>query len=60
MKINNNIQTSVKYMNGLLFKRLYAAGLAGLGQGLGMKGTSVKQGKTGTGGENHMQGTRGS
>ena len=28
MSINDNIQTSVKYMNGLLFKRLYAAGLA--------------------------------
>ena len=54
MRINDNIQTSIKYMNGLLFKRLYAAGLAGLGQGLGMKGTSVKQGKIGTGGENHM------
>ena len=47
-------------MNGLLFKRLYTAGLAGLGQGLGTKGTSVKQGKTGMGGENHMRGMRGS
>ena len=27
MRINDNIQTSIKYMNGLLFKRLYAAGL---------------------------------
>ena len=47
-------------MNGLLFKRLYTAGLAGFGQGLGTKGTSVKQGKTGMGGENHMRGMRGS
>ena len=45
----NNIQTSIKYMDYLLFKRLYAAGSAGLSQGLGMKGTRVKQGKTGTG-----------
>ena len=37
-------------MNGLLFKRLYTAGLALLGQGLGTKGTSMKQGKTGMGG----------
>ena len=42
MRINDNIQTSVKYMNCLLFKRLYAVGLALHGQGLGMKGTSVK------------------
>ena len=28
VRINDNIQNSVKYMNGLLFKRLYAAGLA--------------------------------
>ena len=28
VRINNNIQTGVKYMKGLLFKRLYAAGLA--------------------------------
>ena len=50
VRINNNIWTSIKYMKGLLFKRLYAAGLAWLGQGLGTKGTSVKQGKTGMGG----------
>ena len=50
VRINDNIQTGIKYMNGLLFKRLYTAGLASLGQGLGMKGTSVKQGKTGMGG----------
>ena len=49
MSINNNIQTGVKYNDYLLFKRLYAVGLAGLGQGLGMKGTRVKQGKTGMG-----------
>ena len=36
-------------MKGLLFKRLYTAGLAWLGQGLGTRGTSVKQGKTGMG-----------
>ena len=28
VRINDNIQTGVKYMKGLLFKRLYAAGLA--------------------------------
>ena len=60
MKINDNIQTSIKYMNGLLFKRLYAAGLAGLSQGLGTKGTSLKQGKTGMGGRKLMRETRGS
>ena len=49
MSINDNIRTGVKYMDYLLFKRLYAAGLAGLGHGLGMKGTRVKQGKTGMG-----------
>ena len=49
MSINDNIQTSVKYMSCLLLKRLYAAGLAWLNQGLGMKGTSMKQGKTGMG-----------
>ena len=49
MRINDIIRTGVKYMNCLLFKRLYAAGSAGLGPGLGMKGTRVKQGKTGTG-----------
>ena len=27
MRINDNIQTGIKYMNCLLFKRLYAAGL---------------------------------
>ena len=32
-------------MNCLLFKILYTAGLAWLSQGLGMKGTSMKQGK---------------
>ena len=46
MRINDNIRTGIKYMNCLLFKRLYAAGLAWLSQGLGMKGTSMKQGKT--------------
>ena len=51
MRINDNIRTGIKYMKGLLFKRLYAVGLALLSQGLGMKGTSVKQGKTGMGGE---------
>ena len=50
MRINDNIRTGIKYMKGLLFKRLYAVGLALLSQGLGMKGTSVKQGKTGMGG----------
>ena len=50
MRINDNIWTGVKYMNGLLFKSLYATGLAWLGQGLGTKGTSMKQGKTGMGG----------
>ena len=49
MRINDNIWTGVKYMDYLLFKRLYAAGLAWLSQGLGTKGTSVKQGKTGMG-----------
>ena len=47
MRIND--KTGVKYMDYLLFKRLYAAGLAGLGQGLVTKGTRVKQGKTGMG-----------
>ena len=28
VRINNNIRTGIKYMKGLLFKRLYAAGLA--------------------------------
>ena len=47
-------------MNYLLFKRLYAAGLAWLSQGLGMKGTSVKGGKTGMGWGNYMREMRGS
>ena len=37
MRINDNIWTSVKYRGCLLFKRLYTAGLALLGQGLGTK-----------------------
>ena len=37
MWINDNIQTSIKYRSCLLFKRLYAAGSAWLGQGLGTK-----------------------
>ena len=37
MRINNNIQTSIKYRSCLQFKRLYAAGSAWLGQGLGTK-----------------------
>ena len=49
MRINDNIQTGIQYMDYLLFKGLYAAGLAGLGQGLVTKGTRVKQGKTGMG-----------
>ena len=28
MRINDNIRTSVKYINCLLFKRLYAVGLS--------------------------------
>ena len=65
VRINDNIWTGVKYMNGLLFKRLYITGLAWLGQGLGTRGTSVKQGRTGMGGrklcegqEDHCFGTR--
>ena len=60
MRINDNIQTSIKYMSCLLFKRLYAAGLAWLSQGLGTKGTSLKQWKTGMGWGNYMWETRGS
>ena len=37
MRINDNIRTGIKYMKGLLFKRLYPAGLVQLGQGLGTK-----------------------
>ena len=37
MRIKDNIQTSIKYRSCLLFKRLYAAGLAWLSQGLGTK-----------------------
>ena len=45
MSINNNIQTSIKYMNCLLFKRLYAAGLAWLSQGLGTKVLAWNKGR---------------
>ena len=37
MRINNNIHTSIKYRSCLQFKRLYTAGSALLGQGLGTK-----------------------
>ena len=59
MRINDNIQTGVKYIKSLLFKRLYAAGLAWLDQGLGTRGTSVKQEMTGTGGRKLRWETRG-
>ena len=51
-------ELGVKYIDCLLFKKLYTAGLAGLSQGLGMKGTSETR-KDRNGVRNYMQEMRG-